>query len=398
MMMMMMMTHPILLLVGLWLLGVHVTTVECSEEEIRKHNANTQVAARIAPIDLSGGTVDEGNGITTQRGRLGIDLDPGHAFSSVTVIEFTGTASAFPTLIQRNATRPTSMRTASSSSLESSSSASSSAVVWYGEEITKGAGSASLMVDDISGHVFGSISDGTNAYSIKTNVVSDQNDEFHFEFEAVSLSELPDEYEAPPRQPQPQQVKNENNNAGAKDASDTAGERGLRGTYDTHHHSQTANKRRLLPDDEEATVVDILVLYTQAAKDKQGGEAAMQNLIDLGIVQTNMAFENSGSDTRVRSVATVEDTTFPDYKDNGSVNPLDALENDNDGYFDNVYKLRVEHGGDIVMLIANELGGYCGAAFLGGYLGTVNRYCATLDGQYSFAHEIGHMFVSIVAW
>jgi hypothetical protein len=67
----------------------------------------------------------------------------------------------------------------------------------------------------------------------------------------------------------------------------------------------------------------------------------------------------------------------------------------NDGYFDYFPTLREQHGADIVMLIANTMNGYCGVAYLGGPIGAVARVCATLNGQYSFAHEVGHQFKAL---
>jgi hypothetical protein len=131
------------------------------------------------------------------------------------------------------------------------------------------------------------------------------------------------------------------------------------------------------------------VIYTQKVRQLTQGHEPMQNFIELAMLQTNTAFANSNSEVRVRLAATVEDTSYPD---DGSLDTWNSLITLDDGYFDDVLELREQHGADIVMLIANDMNGYCGVAYVGGPIGAVARACATLNGQYSFAHEVGHQF------
>jgi hypothetical protein len=138
--------------------------------------------------------------------------------------------------------------------------------------------------------------------------------------------------------------------------------------------------------------VDVLVIYTQKVRQLTQGYEPMQNFIELAMLQTNTAFANSNSEVRVRLAATVEDTSYPD---DGSLDTWDSLKTLNDGYFDDVLELREQHGADIVMLIANNMNGYCGVAYVGGPIGAVARACATFNGQYSFAHEVGHQFTAL---
>src|SRR5262249_42952138 len=53
------------------------------------------------------------------------------------------------------------------------------------------------------------------------------------------------------------------------------------------------------------TTIDVLVVYTAAARVAAGGTLAMQNLIDAATAQTNMAYANSGVQITVRVVAKV---------------------------------------------------------------------------------------------
>jgi hypothetical protein len=67
------------------------------------------------------------------------------------------------------------------------------AVAWYGEEVDSGGGSASLMVD-LTGRVFGSVSDGKDSYYINTLV--NKTGSTLVEFNAVALEELLDQQDA----------------------------------------------------------------------------------------------------------------------------------------------------------------------------------------------------------
>jgi hypothetical protein len=141
-------------------------------------------------------------------------------------------------------------------------------------------------------------------------------------------------------------------------------------------------------------VVDVLVIYTEAAKLSAGGGGAILNQIGLAMYQTNTALSNAGSDVRVRLVKTKQDNVYPDTSSKNSWNALKFM---NDGYFEYVETLRNDVGADIVLLLANYVFGYCGAAWYGGPLGAVKRNCATRSGKYTFAHEVGHQFVSLLS-
>lgn len=255
------------------------------------------------------------------------------------------------------------------------------ASVWYGEENGQGTGTASLMIDS-KGNIFGSVSDGIKSFAISTFIDAESSAKI-YQFEAFDLSDLPEEVED-----------GEFNNEDLGSAGDQRlllSSPSLRGGFaspEDNMNNKTIS-RRLPPA--VGTMVDVLVIYTSTAKNVAGGTSAMHNLIGLGMYQTNVAFANAGSDTRVRLVKTFEDTNFPDTSSNDA---WSALKTNGDGHFDYVGSLRDQVGADVVMLIPQYLSG-CGVAQFGGPYAAVKRQCATLNGQFSFAHEIGHLFVSI---
>ena len=132
--------------------------------------------------------------------------------------------------------------------------------------------------------------------------------------------------------------------------------------------------------------LDVLVLYTQAARAAAGGTTAMQNLIDLAVTETNQGYANSGVYHRIRAVHKAEFT----YNENTADPFGDAL--DTITANGTVANLRTTKGADLVALIIEHTN-LCGLAWLfNGAASTgfsvTARTCAT--GYYSFGHEIGH--------
>lgn len=139
--------------------------------------------------------------------------------------------------------------------------------------------------------------------------------------------------------------------------------------------------------------MDVLVVYTAEARLAAGGTAAIESTIDLAVLETNQAFDNSGVGYRIELVKTHE----TDYVEVTSFNEmLGRLKNPSDGNMDEIHALRDMYGADLVSLI---VGGsqYCGLAYVQANPGpgfedwafsVVARGCAT--GYYSFAHELGH--------
>ena len=136
------------------------------------------------------------------------------------------------------------------------------------------------------------------------------------------------------------------------------------------------------------SVIDILVVYTSAAREEAGGKDAMEAEIDLMVTETNTAFRDSGANPRLRLVHVQE----LDYAETPDSYDLARLYVPGDGHMDEVHALRNTAGADLVHLIEKwGLRGrfpYCGRAALGGSYGVTVLECGSL----TFAHEIGHNF------
>jgi len=150
-----------------------------------------------------------------------------------------------------------------------------------------------------------------------------------------------------------------------------------------------------MPADTEApaddgTLIDVLVVYTQAAA---AASANIRSEIQLAVDETNQAYINSGVSHRVRLAGTAQVT----YTETGnSSTDLSRLRGTSDGYMDNVHSLRNSYRADQVTLIVESLDA-CGrgyfmnpvaASFESSAFTVVDRGCAT--GYYSFGHELGH--------
>ena len=130
-------------------------------------------------------------------------------------------------------------------------------------------------------------------------------------------------------------------------------------------------------------MVDVVVVYTPAAREAAGGGAAMEAEINLLIAETNQAYESSGVHHRVELVETSEVA----YAETGD-SELDTfrLWKPSDGHMDEVHVLRDRTGADLVHLIAAGDYDVCGRAYVAGAFGMTNHGC----GSRAFAHELGH--------
>lgn len=143
-------------------------------------------------------------------------------------------------------------------------------------------------------------------------------------------------------------------------------------------------------------IIDVLVVYTAAARSGAGSTTNMLNLINLAVSETNTGYERSGIFSRMRLVHTAEinyDESILSTS-TGWGTALSQLTNQ-DNVIDEVRNLRNTYGADLVVMIVNNMT-YCGIGWLmtPGYTydsvgnSLVSRACAT--GYYSFAHETGH--------
>jgi peptidyl-Asp metalloendopeptidase len=152
---------------------------------------------------------------------------------------------------------------------------------------------------------------------------------------------------------------------------------------------------------DDGSLIDVLVVYTPAARLAAGGPAGIQSLITTAVAETNTGYANSGVVQRLRLAAAVEVS----YTESGTTTTamstdLDHLTNTSDGFLDAVHGLRDTYHADLVSLLVtgyNHTGGACGIAWLmeGNSPGfapnafsVIDQSCAT--GNYSFGHELGH--------
>ncbi len=150
---------------------------------------------------------------------------------------------------------------------------------------------------------------------------------------------------------------------------------------------------------ETGTRIDVQVYYDAAAQSAAGGQAAMKNLINTAIAETNVGFANSQVNDRfnlVYSALTNYDETGFDW-----TTTLEQLTSPNDGFMDEVHTTRNTYGADLTVLLVND-GAACGLSWVMSSLSTsfesnafsvVDWACAT--GYYSFGHETGHLMGSV---
>lgn len=142
------------------------------------------------------------------------------------------------------------------------------------------------------------------------------------------------------------------------------------------------------------SVVDLLVVYTSAAKTQEGGQAAMDALIALGVDSANQAYSNSQIALQLRLVHTAEVT----YTESGAIaTDLTRLRHTSDGIMDQVHQLRDQHKADLVALIVDNGGNSCGiayvmtngprAGFASSAFSVTARDCIANN---TLAHEMGH--------
>ncbi|RJP49392.1 MAG: DUF1080 domain-containing protein [Anaerolineaceae bacterium] len=140
-----------------------------------------------------------------------------------------------------------------------------------------------------------------------------------------------------------------------------------------------------------AARIDIMVAYTDDARAAAGGTPAIKATILTALNETNTSYANSGVTTRLRLVHVQEYS----YTETGDLNTdLTRFRNTTDAYFTSIHSLRNTYGADMVGLIVENGGAYCGLASTimataATAFQVTDRSCAT--GYYSFGHEFGHL-------
>jgi hypothetical protein len=150
---------------------------------------------------------------------------------------------------------------------------------------------------------------------------------------------------------------------------------------------------------EDGSIIDVMVVYTPAARDRAGGQAAIEALINQRIAEMNTANDASAVvfDWHLAYVMQV------DYVESGNIDTdLKQLQDPADGVMDDVHAPRDAYHADLVALLVDEGNdGACGLAYQMGALDpwfqgygfgvTALDYpdpymCSSL----TLAHELGH--------
>lgn len=145
----------------------------------------------------------------------------------------------------------------------------------------------------------------------------------------------------------------------------------------------------------DTSEVDVMVLYTEAARLAAGGVAGIESTIDMAVAAANNAYAASGAFISLRLVYTQEVVGYTETGYTGD--DLVYLQDQSDRHLDEIHALRDQYGADLVSLIVENSSTSCGTGYVlpaldPGYdeygFNVVRRICAV--GYYSFAHEVGH--------
>lgn len=144
-----------------------------------------------------------------------------------------------------------------------------------------------------------------------------------------------------------------------------------------------------------STTIDVLIVYTSAARASWGGVSQSNSFAATAITNFNTALINSGvTNTFINLVYSGE--IF--YTESGSISTdLANFRNNGDGFLDDVHVLRSTYGADLCALVTGSPTNTCGL----GYLNTnPTNYSANaafsvtlfncVVTNYSLSHEMGH--------
>ncbi|MBB4037820.1 hypothetical protein GGR21_003741 [Dysgonomonas hofstadii] len=99
---------------------------------------------------------------------------------------------------------------------------------------------------------------------------------------------------------------------------------------------------------EEDVVIDVMVVYTQKAKEwADYSSSGIDNVINMAMEKSNTAMANSGTGISFNLVHKYQ----TDYEETDSSLDLSRLQNDGDGYLDEVHVLRELYKADLIVLI-----------------------------------------------
>lgn len=166
------------------------------------------------------------------------------------------------------------------------------------------------------------------------------------------------------------------------------------GTNDTHGIFSNDSLQRGSSQRGTGNDIDVMVVFSTAAKNSSGGLNGMTSKINLAVTETNDAYRLSGVSQELVLVHTEEMIGYSEPSSFSQI--LSDLRGTSDGKMDNVHALRDQYAADCVAMICQN-GQYCGIAYLmtnvshgfeSSAFSVTNYSCAT--GYYSFGHELGH--------
>lgn len=144
-----------------------------------------------------------------------------------------------------------------------------------------------------------------------------------------------------------------------------------------------------------ATTIDVLIVYTSAARVAWGGVSQSDSFAATSITNFNTALLNSGiSNTTINLVYSGEII----YTESGNISTdLSRFRNSTDGFLDDVHSLRTTYGADLCALVTSTPTNTCGLGYLNldptNYSAnsafTVTLFNCVVN-NYSLAHELGH--------
>jgi hypothetical protein len=161
------------------------------------------------------------------------------------------------------------------------------------------------------------------------------------------------------------------------------------------------NAETAFPNVDDGSLIDVLVVYTPAARAAAGDTSGMLSQINLAVAETNTGYANSNVIQRVR-LAGAQEIAYTEAGTTtaGMSTDLSRVTGTTDGYMDSVHALRDSVHADVVSLIVtgyDNPSGACGIAWLmaGNDPGFAPNAFSVVDitcmtGYYSFGHEMGH--------
>ncbi len=160
---------------------------------------------------------------------------------------------------------------------------------------------------------------------------------------------------------------------------------------------QTFYSPQSLPEVEEDVVIDVMIVYTPAAKEYAAQTTGINSFVAQAMEHSQLALDNSETGIILRLVHSgeVEYTEFGDEEVSGIAMDLLRLMRTDDGYMDEVHVWRDEYGADLVNLftlehhsggqawILNDTSGRPAQAF------SITRV-QQASWTYTMAHEMAH--------